>query len=246
MDPQTRLQQLRADLVDLRSRYTEHHPDVVRTEHQIAELKAELVKKQGADGSTAGPLVPPELARALSEVGFEITRLQGQSDKTRRRSRLYQKRIEESFPSERELQNLTRDYGVIQKQYQSMLDKKLDAQLSQSLEQRQKGERFRILDPASLPKARLAPIVSADPGAGLGAGFALALCLPILLWQIDTSYREADELAGQAVPVLAVIPQMPTRNVLRRVRRTMSASSPSTPRGSPRPGGRSYLCPLLF
>jgi len=101
LDPQTRLQQLQADLVDLRSRYTEHHPDVVRAEHQIAELKAELAKKQGEAGSPAGPLVPPELARALSEVGFEITRLQGQSDKIENAIETYQKRIEESFPSER-------------------------------------------------------------------------------------------------------------------------------------------------
>jgi len=99
-----------------------------------------------------------------------------------------------------------------------MLDKKLDAQLSQSLEQRQKGERFRILDPASFPESPARPNRQLLTLAGLGGSFALALCLPILLWQIDTSYREADELAGQAVPVLAVIPQIPTRNVLRRIR----------------------------
>ena len=218
LDPQTRLQQLQADLVDLRSRYTAHHPDVIRTEHQISELKAELAKGQGGGGAVDA-LVPPELARAVSEVNFEIARLQGQSDKIEKAIDAYQKRIEESFPSERQLQDLTRDYGVIQKQYQSMLDKKLDAQLSQSLEQRQKGERFRVLDPASLPEAPTRPNRQMLALAGIGASLALALGLPILLWQIDTSVHDADELTGSAVPVLAVIPQVPTPNVLRRLRR---------------------------
>ena len=219
LDPQTRLQQLQADLVDLRSRYTAHHPDVIRAEHQISELKAELAKKQDDGSGALDALVPPDLARAVSEVNFEIARLQGQTDKIEKAIEVYQKRIEESFPSERQLQDLTRDYGVIQKQYQSMLDKKLDAQLSQSLEQRQKAERFRVLDPASLPEAPTRPNRLMLALVGIGGSLALALGLPILLWQIDSSFHDADELTGSAVPVLAVIPQVPTSNVLRRLRR---------------------------
>jgi hypothetical protein len=55
--------------------------------------------------------------------------------------------------------------------------------------------------------------------AGLGGSLALAVLLPIGLWQLDTSFHLADELASCALPVLAVIPQVFTADIRRRQRR---------------------------
>ena len=107
------------------------------------------------DGSddTADPLLPPQLSRALADVQLEITRLKTEKENIEKSIESYQTRVDNGFTREQQLLTLSRDYQVTQKNYQTMLDKKLEAQLSQSLERRQKGERFRLLDPASLPQA---------------------------------------------------------------------------------------------
>jgi len=76
-----------------------------------------------------------------------------------------------------------------------------------------------VLDPASFPQSPVRPNRSSLTIAGLGGSLLAALGLPILLGQLDTSFHVADELVACAAPVLAIIPQMPTPEVLRRRRR---------------------------
>ena len=57
---------------------------------------------------------------------------------------------------EQELQKLQRDYASMQGNYQSLLEKQLSAKLAENLEARQKGEQFRVIDPANLPVSPLA------------------------------------------------------------------------------------------
>ncbi|MFQ5668799.1 MAG: XrtA system polysaccharide chain length determinant [Candidatus Binatia bacterium] len=219
VNPRGRLRQLQAQLAELRGRYTDLHPDVITTRHQIDRLQADLPDSTGAERVPADPLLPPELAAALRGAVAEIMRLKAEKQNVERAIEAYQARVENGFTREQQLLGLTRDYGVTQKTYQSMLDKKLEAQLSQSLERRQKGERFRVLDPASLPQAPSRPNRAFLTLAGLGGSLALAIGLPILLWQLDTSFRLTDEVAACALPVLAVIPQLHTRDVAARRRR---------------------------
>jgi polysaccharide chain length determinant protein (PEP-CTERM system associated) len=218
-DPRLQLRDLEVQLAALRGRYTAEHPDVIRLQRQIAELSEDLQTPATGEGGGLDPLVPPELANALQDIALEINRLTKQKEDIEKAIVSYQQRVENTFLREQELLDLTRDYGVTQRQYQSMLDKKLDAQLSQSLERRQKGERFRVLDPASLPQAPVRPNRSFLTFGGIGASLALALGLPILLGQLDTSFHVADELVACAAPVLAVIPQIPTPDFMRRLRR---------------------------
>ncbi len=72
---------------------------------------------------------------------------------------VYQKRVEETPRREMELQSLNRDYANIKEVYNSLLNRKLEAELSVNMEKRQKGEQFRILDPAKLPEKPVSPDV---------------------------------------------------------------------------------------
>lgn len=217
LDPRSQLAALLARLQELRSRYTSQHPDVTALERQIERAREELGIEGDGPGA-ARALVPPDLARAHSEVLVEIARLQASKQEIEKRIAMYEARVENAFAREQELLLLTRDYGVTKTKYQTMLDKKLEAQLSQSLEQRQKGERFRILDPASRPEAPVRPNRRLLFLLGLATSLAAALGLPILLWYLDTSFHAADDLAAQSLPVLAVIPQLATADTVRRQR----------------------------
>jgi hypothetical protein len=87
------------------------------------------------------------------------------------------------------------------------------------MEQRQKGEQFKVLDPAvaSLKPAapnRLKFLLMAVVGS-IGLAFGAVL----LAEQLDTSFHDLDELRSFSnVPVLASIPRIVTRGELRRQR----------------------------
>ena len=71
--------------------------------------------------------------------------------------RLYQQRVESTPTREQEMITLNRDYENLRLNYQSILNRKMEAQISENLEKTQKGERFRIVDPANLPQVPFGP-----------------------------------------------------------------------------------------
>lgn len=217
--PSARLRQLEAQLLDLQGRYTREHPDVIQAQSQIARLRAELGAPVDGGTATMDPLIPLELARAVLQAQTEITRLKEDDERLRKAIETYQERVENAFVREQELQGLTRDYEVTHRKYQTLLDKKLEAQLSQSLERRQKAERFRVIDPASRPQSPTRPNRQALMLGGAGASLGLALFLPILLWQLDTSFHLPEECAASGLAVLAVISRVQTPDVDQRLRR---------------------------
>jgi protein tyrosine kinase modulator len=215
-----RLRQLEAQLIDLRGRYTDEHPDVIQTQSQIARLREQLGDAPASDGQPAAdPLVPPALSQSLEQVQLEISRLKQDDERAKKAIEVYQARVENAFVREQELQGLTRDYDVTRKKYQTLLSKKLEAQLSQSLERRQKAERFRVLDPASRPQVPTRPNRQLLTLGGAGASIAIALFLPILLWQLDSSFHLPEECVASGLPVLGVISRVRTQDVDRRLRR---------------------------
>jgi polysaccharide chain length determinant protein (PEP-CTERM system associated) len=212
--PSVRVQQLEAQLAELRGRYTDEHPDVVHLQSLIAQLRSEL----GLAGTRIGgdPLLPPDLARAILDTQLEISRMRQEEDHLRKQITVYQGRVENAFVRNQEMESLTRDYDVTRRKYQTLLDKKLEAQLSQSLEQRQKAERFRVIDPASFPQSPARPNRPLFYAVGVALSVGLAIFLPVLFRQLDTSFHAPEELGSLAVPVLAVIPQLRSGDVQRR------------------------------
>jgi Mrp family chromosome partitioning ATPase len=102
---------------------------------------------------------------------------------------------------------LDRDYANMQENYQDLLSKRLNARIAENLEKRQKGERFRILDPANLPSMPEGPerllIVLAGLVIGLGLGCGLAFVIE--QWNL-TFRRSEDAEVSLGFPILATIP----------------------------------------
>jgi hypothetical protein len=103
--------------------------------------------------------------------------------------------------------SLTRDYENLKLSYDDLLKKKLDADVSQNLEKRQKGEQFQILDPANLPREPFTPdrprIFGIAFAAALLVGFGGAVGFEILN---PTLRGKRDFQHFFQVPVLASIP----------------------------------------
>lgn len=222
---QLRLAQLRADLVDLRTRYTDKFPDVIHVKTEIADLEQRLdadgsetegprngeMKKSGPNKKTgaADATLMNDVQAQFNQLDIEILRLEAKQKQIAAKIKDYEDRVEKAPLHEQQMLSLIRDYGITKQNYQSLLDKKLNAKISENLEKRQKGEQFRILDPADLPKTPFKPdkfrIILMGIAAGLGAGGGAAYLRDMM----DVSFKKAEEVETILhFPVLASIPNI--------------------------------------
>ena len=69
----------------------------------------------------------------------------------------YQQRVELTPQREQELLTLQRDYSNLKQSYDSLVNRKLEAEIAVNMEKKQKGEQFSIIDPARLPEKPISP-----------------------------------------------------------------------------------------
>jgi hypothetical protein len=111
---------------------------------------------------------------------------------------------------EQELALITRDYETTRDMFRSLLAKRGEADVAADLEQRQKGDTFRVIEPATLPDRPAGPNRIRLLLVGLALALGAAGVAVILAEQVDTSYRRADEVRAAGVPVLSTIPRIVT------------------------------------
>jgi polysaccharide chain length determinant protein (PEP-CTERM system associated) len=223
------LLEMRAQLESLQRRYTDNHPDIVRLKKNIADLEAEQ-NAMAADGDTSPPQyatahLPPQLRVQILDTQREIESTQGQIAAIQAQIVTYQKRVETTPNREQELLSLRRDYQNIQASYDSLLSRKLEADIAVNMERKQKGEQFRIVDPAKEPHIPVAPnmkkvfIFTLMAGLGLGGGMVL------LMNKAKPTYHQPDEVENTyQVPVLTSIPTLyqPKQILLHKVEAALS------------------------
>lgn len=151
-----------------------------------------------------------ELHKDMDTADVEQRRLDTEIPTLKRKIADYQQRVAATPAHEQQFAALTRDYNVLDVDYQKLKNKKLEAQISQNLEQRQEGERFQVLDPANLPLAPEAPNRKALALMGIFFSLSLAAALPFALYFTDTSFKDPNELRRVLeLGVAATIPELP-------------------------------------
>jgi polysaccharide chain length determinant protein (PEP-CTERM system associated) len=237
--PQQRLESAKNLLSMLELRLSPKHPDVVRTKRLVEDLERQVAAKD-----LTGLQPPPSIALEpgpdrpasqdearrrdrLREMRAEIESLDRQivfkeSEERRLRGEIgaYQARLEAVPGIESEWVALTRDYDTLAATYRELLSKSENSKMAASLEQRQIGEQFRILDPPRVPLKPHSPnrgrINLIGTLAGLGMG---VLLLGFSYYRDATMRSEADLLGAIDLPVLALLPFVTTQADLRRARR---------------------------
>lgn len=208
----SRIEQVRAQLAELRSRYTERHPDVIRAQAELERLEREPAQ---IEVSEAAPLpapparrVDPVLRTQLQAVDLEIRNLQNERERTLGDIAGIQARLANIPRVEQELLSLSRDYDNIQRSYDSLLAKRIDARLAENLEKSRQSEQFTVLETAAPPSLPYSPNLLLLLALGLGGGGFIGILGAMLREQTDSTYQDADELHRDFpnVPVLATIP----------------------------------------
>jgi polysaccharide chain length determinant protein (PEP-CTERM system associated) len=213
----------KAELVVLLQRYTRDHPDVKKLMSEIALLEKGQELNNNNVSFAPAPLVgsPPSKMQQVTPADTEIAQMknrielldsqikQGEKEqgKIRQDMDVYQSRVDAIPRIEQMMTEMSRDYNMTAQHYQALLAKKTEAEMATSLEKRQKGEQFRVIDPASFPQKPAKPNRLILNLAGFVLGLGLGLVLAILLELTDESIRSEYELARLAgVPVLVSIP----------------------------------------
>jgi polysaccharide biosynthesis transport protein len=231
---------LEKDLADLRhrlaadrSRYMDNHPDIVELEDKIVsterlkkEIEQESASKQRTGETTKGlepgaaaavdrgsPTSVMQIQSQLKANELEMQNYQKREKQLQSQISAYQARLNSTPEREQELADISRGYEESKANYNSLLQKQNQSQLATSLEQRQQGEQFRILDPPSLPDKPSAPNHLLVSLSGLALGIAVGFGWTAFLELTNVRVRQEKDLQG-LVParVLVSIPHLSTAN----------------------------------
>ena len=220
------LMDLRVRLQDLQERYTDDYPDVLELKDKIHTKEKQ---KQFAENEVASNLGSRKTANAMGEMqdgsSISLMQLENQLKANQREIENYQKhendlesrasaylaRLNVAPEAEQELAAISRGYEESKANYNSLLQKQMQSQLATSLEQRQAGEQFRILDPPSLPKKHIGPNRFKFSLDGLVLGILLGLGIVAILELTDIRIRHEKDFKS-LVPslVLIKIPRLST------------------------------------
>jgi polysaccharide chain length determinant protein (PEP-CTERM system associated) len=218
---ETQLIQVRNHLSALRSKYTGRHPDIVAAEKYAAELEKKVEKMKTQDigenrkvketAISYSPIVESvqEMESQLVTTELEMKRLQEEDSRIKARIAGFQARIENTPLRELAMANLTRDYQNTNEAYQTLLKKSQEAQQAENLERRQKGEQFKVIDPARIPEKPMQEQILKILLFGFLAAMGSGLGLAFVREQMDRSFRDAEDLeATMEFRVLANIPKI--------------------------------------
>jgi len=199
---------LERQLAAVKARYKPDHPEVRTLEHLLEatkamEQEARRAKKKTeveSDGQQAGaPGAGPvrfnellvrererveNLKAQIAVAAKQLEALEAERHGIAQQLQSVLKRLERLPIREQELASLTRDYEITKANYQSLLDKRLAAEMATEMERRQKAERFTLLDPARpvdkpvRPNRALLLAVGLAASLLMGVGLALAVELP--------------------------------------------------------------------
>jgi succinoglycan biosynthesis transport protein ExoP len=226
-----KLQDLRLQIQDLRTRYKEGHPDIVALNDKIAKTEAirkeseaeiasnhqtgkaqNMIDFSAVEGVQRGtPTAIMQLQSQLKANQMEIRDEQQNAVALEAQTAAYQARLNLTPETEQELAVISRGYDEAKSNYDSLLLKQTQSQLATSLGQQEQGQQFHIIDPPKLPDKPSAPNRFLISLMGLALGITLGLGLAIFLEITDVRFRREKDLEGILPARLLVgIPRLST------------------------------------
>lgn len=210
-----RIEPLRLRLDELLLQYTEQHPDVAATRAALEQLEAELDRERAA--RAADPVqaqaeqlrvnpVYQGLSTALSEARAEVASVRARVDEYQKRAGDLEAAVDTLPDLLDQYQKLARNYDVTQETYDTLVQRRESAQISQSADETGEQVRFRVIEPPTVPMIPVWPnrplfhagVTLAALVAGMGAAW--------LLSQLRPTFYTREQLSDEfGVPVLGTV-----------------------------------------
>jgi polysaccharide chain length determinant protein (PEP-CTERM system associated) len=186
---------LERQLTDLRIKVTDKHPDVLRVQQTLADLYAirdqerERLASQskGTDAFNlnANP-VYQQLLITLSQADSELAALRQQLAQKQAAAASLRRMVDTIPVVEQEMNRLDRDYDVVKRQYDTLLQRLESARLSDEVQSDGEQVTFDVIEPPRIPFFPSAPnrqllfamVLVVALGLGLGVSFLFSMHSP--------------------------------------------------------------------
>jgi succinoglycan biosynthesis transport protein ExoP len=199
---------VRAKLTEAEQRYTPDHPEVKRLRRALDTLMT-----QGGGSKTGGVTQGsnnPQYQMAATQLQGarnELANLQAQSNAARAKLEQYRGLVMHTPAAEREVAEVMRRKEVLQNEYQRAQDRLQSANLAETFESHQGGERFTLVRAPVTPKSPVYPNRIGLILLGLVIGAALTGIAVAVSESMDKNVRITGGLPMlDDIPVLANIP----------------------------------------
>jgi polysaccharide chain length determinant protein (PEP-CTERM system associated) len=212
-NPMIRKSELELQLSVMRSRgYTDRHPDIRRTQAEIATM-SEMVARNAVEAEEPVPeeeipLTPYE-TRMLEDLrNFEVNlTVRGQeTERLTEEIAKYEARIEQTPAVAARLGSLLERHDAGQASIKLLQQKLHTADIAKSMETKQKGEKFRVIESAEPPEAPQSPNRPLIFVVGVVLGFFGGIALVVLREVGDQRLYTLSELDNALdLPVLASV-----------------------------------------
>ncbi len=210
LTPEIRLGQLTTQMEVARATMKPEHPVVIALRHQIDALRAEIAERGGAGAGVKSPgqIVNPmyrDLKMKVIDQDAKIASLRRRLQSAEQNRDRMEAEARAAPGVGAEFINISRDYEVIKKNYDELLERRESARITEDENKKGSTVDVRTIDAPEVPTIPVAPkrifYISLVLVAGLAAGIGLAF----VLGELDTSFNNARELQAVGIPVIGTI-----------------------------------------
>jgi polysaccharide biosynthesis transport protein len=193
----------RAVLSEARQRYSEDHPDVRRIARNISSLEARIAAGESADRSIASDSpVAVSLQGQINATDTQIGALQARSAELRTRMTQIEQRLAMTPQVEREYQTVTRDLATARAQYEELVKRRMNSEVSEAAIVGGRADKFRVVQQPSVPGSPAKPKRLAILLIGVVLAGVLALTITIGVEAMDPTIRGSRDVRE----ILAIAP----------------------------------------
>ncbi|MAU53311.1 MAG: lipopolysaccharide biosynthesis [Roseovarius sp.] len=212
-----RLQELRAQLDEALSVYSETNPRVRVLQARIAQIEERLAKapEDAPDAAAPAPQRPGAtmLDLQLSEIDTRISMLQEQRAETEERLAELSESLARTPANTVALDELTRAYANIEEQYNLAVDRLAQASTGERIESLSRGQRISVIEPPAVPNTPTKPNRMLIAGGGTMFGILAGIGLVLLIELLNRTARRPEDIVKRiGVRPLATLPYMRSRS----------------------------------
>lgn len=226
------LDKLREEYAKFSVTYSDNHPTLKRLKSKIEALeKFEVAQKDNENVKESKEVIEAKLRVQKIEAEIataknRIDSLSEQKQKMLAEMSTLQQKVLSSPQVERELTALMRDYENAKAKYEEVKSKQLNSKMTVTLEQENKGERFVLIDPPTLPEKPSKPDRKKISVVGILAAIGLAIAMMIALETIDKRIRTEEQLTAILnIEPLVVFPYIKTFEEVENQRKLLFISA---------------------
>lgn len=207
-------QEVRDEIRELTRKYSSEHPDVKKLNRKLEGIEEMILESESetvADKENSRNPAMLQIEAKIETIDNSIDRIEKTRTDLQRQIDELEAHISKTPQVERGLEALERDYANIRQKYEEIKAKQLQAELSKSLEEEQKGERFTLLEPPQRPDTPVKPNRPKLLALGLMLSFAGGIGVAGVAESFDGGIRGTRALAmATKMTPLVTIPKIST------------------------------------